>query len=149
MTSFTECVVLRLMCPGHFGISGLARALAVAGYAVYGMDYPGFGLSEGLHGYISNFDTLVDDVIEQYRAIKGKSYSHCFTLPYCSLRRKIFHFSQQVMVSKGNEGFECFAPDEDAVLFQLTVVFASVEFRTLSRLALCYFKGGFYLCRTS
>ena len=44
----------------------------MAGYAVYGMDYPGFGLSEGLHGYIPNFDILVDDVIEQYRLIKGE-----------------------------------------------------------------------------
>ncbi|KAG0609398.1 hypothetical protein M758_8G181000 [Ceratodon purpureus] len=44
----------------------------MAGYAVYGMDYPGFGLSEGLHGYIPNFDILVDDVIEQYRLIKER-----------------------------------------------------------------------------
>lgn len=49
----------------------MARTLALAGYAVYGMDYPGFGMSEGLHGYIPNFDKLVDDVIEQYRIIKG------------------------------------------------------------------------------
>lgn len=35
------------------------------------MDYPGFGLSEGLHGYIPSFDRLVDDVIEQYSKIKG------------------------------------------------------------------------------
>jgi len=35
------------------------------------MDYPGFGLSEGLHGYIPSFDDLVDDVIEQYAKIKG------------------------------------------------------------------------------
>ena len=35
------------------------------------MDHPGFGLSDGLHGYISNFDDLVDNVIEQYAKIKG------------------------------------------------------------------------------
>ena len=35
------------------------------------MDYPGFGLSEGLHGYIPKFDDLVDDVIEQYTKING------------------------------------------------------------------------------
>lgn len=35
------------------------------------MDYPGFGLSEGLHGYIPNFDALVDDVIEHYSKVKG------------------------------------------------------------------------------
>ncbi|GMP28380.1 hypothetical protein CsSME_00003956 [Camellia sinensis var. sinensis] len=34
------------------------------------MDYPGFGLSEGLHGYIPSFDILVDDVIEQYSKTK-------------------------------------------------------------------------------
>jgi len=39
------------------------------------MDYPGFGLSEGLHGYIPNFDDLVDDVIEHYTQIKGMSDS--------------------------------------------------------------------------
>lgn len=43
----------------------------MAGYAVYGMDYPGFGMSEGLHGYVPDFDRLVDDVMEQYRAVKG------------------------------------------------------------------------------
>jgi alpha-beta hydrolase superfamily lysophospholipase len=59
----------------------LARALAVAGYAVYGMDYPGFGLSEGLHGYIPNFDTIVDDVIEQYRSIKGE-FSFVFPITH-------------------------------------------------------------------
>ena len=35
------------------------------------MDYPGFGLSEGLHSYIRSFDQLVDDVIEHYSKIKG------------------------------------------------------------------------------
>lgn len=35
------------------------------------MDYPGFGLSEGLHGYIPKFDLIVDDVIEQYSKVKG------------------------------------------------------------------------------
>lgn len=47
------------------------------------MDYPGFGLSEGLHGYIPSFDVLVDDVIEQYRLIKGELrlyFLECITL---------------------------------------------------------------------
>jgi len=35
------------------------------------MDYPGFGLSEGLHCFIPSFDGLVDDVIEHYSKIKG------------------------------------------------------------------------------
>ena len=51
--------------------SGTARHIAASGYAVYAMDYPGFGLSEGLHGYIPSFDQLVDDVIEQYKKFKG------------------------------------------------------------------------------
>lgn len=69
---------LLFLCHGYgdtvsFFFEGLARAFAIAGYAVYGMDYPGFGLSEGLHGYIPNFDILVDDVMEQYRKIKERS----------------------------------------------------------------------------
>ena len=53
-----------------FFFEGIARKIASSGYAVFAMDYPGFGLSEGLHGYIPSFDTLVDDVIEQYSKIK-------------------------------------------------------------------------------
>ncbi|XP_054808829.1 caffeoylshikimate esterase-like [Prosopis cineraria] len=51
---------------------GIAKRIAAAGYDVYAMDYPGFGLSEGLHGYIPNFDDLVDAVIEQFTSIKSK-----------------------------------------------------------------------------
>lgn len=58
-------------CGGVVKISGIARHIAASGYAVYAMDYPGFGLSEGLHGYIPSFDELVDDVIEQYKKFKG------------------------------------------------------------------------------
>ncbi|KAG9140405.1 hypothetical protein Leryth_018533 [Lithospermum erythrorhizon] len=43
------------------------------------MDYPGFGLSEGLHGFISSFDQLVDDVIEHY--LKVKENPHLRSLP--------------------------------------------------------------------
>lgn len=42
------------------------------------MDHPGFGLSDGLHGYISNFDNLVDNVIEQYAKIKGLLTLLCY-----------------------------------------------------------------------
>ncbi|XP_061989692.1 caffeoylshikimate esterase-like [Rosa rugosa] len=55
-----------------FFFEGIAKQIAAAGYAVYAMDYPGFGLSEGLHGYIPSFDQLADDVIEQYTKIKAK-----------------------------------------------------------------------------
>lgn len=52
-------------------ISGIARKLAMSGYGVFSMDYPGFGLSEGLHGFIPSFDRIVDDVIERYSKVKG------------------------------------------------------------------------------
>lgn len=51
--------------------AGIARKLASAGYGVFAMDYPGFGLSEGLHCYIPSFNELVDDVIELYSKIRG------------------------------------------------------------------------------
>ncbi|KAG5623608.1 hypothetical protein H5410_008826 [Solanum commersonii] len=51
---------------------GIARKLASFGYGVIAMDYPGFGLSEGLHGYIPSFDKLVDDVVEHYSKAKEK-----------------------------------------------------------------------------
>ncbi|CAL0307977.1 unnamed protein product [Lupinus luteus] len=53
-----------------FFFEGIARRIAASGYGVYAMDYPGFGLSEGLHGYIPNFDDLVDDVIDHYTRVK-------------------------------------------------------------------------------
>ncbi|KEH21542.1 caffeoylshikimate esterase isoform X4 [Medicago truncatula] len=53
-----------------FFFEGIARKLACDGYGVFAMDYPGFGLSEGLHCYIPSFDSLVDDVIEIYSKIK-------------------------------------------------------------------------------
>ncbi|KAH7682612.1 2-acylglycerol O-acyltransferase protein [Dioscorea alata] len=53
-----------------FFIEGIAKKLASSGYGVFAMDYPGFGLSEGLHGYIPSFDNLVDDVVEHYTKIK-------------------------------------------------------------------------------
>jgi alpha-beta hydrolase superfamily lysophospholipase len=44
------------------------------------MDLPGFGLSEGLHGYIPSFDDLVDDAIEFYTKVKGMTFDHCCNL---------------------------------------------------------------------
>ena len=40
--------------------------LKTSGYGVFSMDYLGFGLSEGLHGYIPSFEELIDDVIEHF-----------------------------------------------------------------------------------
>ncbi|KAI4346879.1 hypothetical protein L6164_007742 [Bauhinia variegata] len=54
-----------------FFFEGIARKLASSGYGVFAMDYPGFGLSQGLHCYIPSFDRLVDDVIEHYSKVKA------------------------------------------------------------------------------
>lgn len=62
------------MIHGEFGITGIARFIAASGYGVYAIDHPGFGLSEGLHGYIYSFDELADNVIEQYAKIKGMEF---------------------------------------------------------------------------
>ena len=59
---------------GEFGISGIAKRIAASGYGVYAFDHPGFGLSDGLHGYIPSFDQLVDNVIENYTKIKGATF---------------------------------------------------------------------------
>lgn len=61
-------------------LAGIARRLASSGYGVFAMDYTGFGLSEGLHGYIPSFDMLVDDVIEQYSKVKGTKVPFIFSL---------------------------------------------------------------------
>ncbi|OVA04982.1 Alpha/beta hydrolase fold-1 [Macleaya cordata] len=55
-----------------FFFEGIAKAIAASGYGVYAVDHPGFGLSEGLHGYIPSFDDLVDNVIERYNIIKER-----------------------------------------------------------------------------
>lgn len=52
-------------------VAGVAKRIAAAGYGVYAMDYPGFGLSQGLHGYIPSFDEMVDHVVEQYARIRA------------------------------------------------------------------------------
>ncbi|VVA33859.1 PREDICTED: caffeoylshikimate esterase [Prunus dulcis] len=62
-----------------FFFEGIARKLASYGYGVFAMDYPGFGLSEGLHCHIPSFDILVDDVIEHYSNVKENPEFH--TLP--------------------------------------------------------------------
>lgn len=59
---------------------GTARKLARSGYGVFAMDFPGFGLSEGLHGYIPSFDKLVDDVVEHYSKVKGMIFMNHFFL---------------------------------------------------------------------
>ncbi|XP_057810654.1 caffeoylshikimate esterase [Salvia miltiorrhiza] len=55
-----------------FFFEGIAKHIAASGYGVYAIDHPGFGLSEGLHGYIPSFDAVVDNVIEQFKIMKGR-----------------------------------------------------------------------------
>ncbi|KAM3691439.1 hypothetical protein ACB098_08G015100 [Castanea mollissima] len=55
-----------------FFFEGIAKRIAASGYGIYALDHPGFGLSDGLHGYIPSFDQLVDNVIENYTKIKGR-----------------------------------------------------------------------------
>ncbi|CAN4083200.1 unnamed protein product [Withania somnifera] len=68
----TKAVVLFCHEYGDTCTFCIAMKLASFGYGVVAMDYPGFGLSEGLHGYIPSFDKLVDDVIEHYSKFKEK-----------------------------------------------------------------------------
>ncbi|XP_076956008.1 caffeoylshikimate esterase-like [Bidens hawaiensis] len=55
-----------------FFFEGIAKRIAAAGYGVYAVDHPGFGLSDGLHGYVANYQDIVDNVIEQFTKIKGR-----------------------------------------------------------------------------
>ncbi|XP_056175165.1 uncharacterized protein LOC130140248 [Syzygium oleosum] len=62
-------------------VRGIARKFASSGYGVFAMDYPGFGLSKGLHGYNSSFDRLVDAVIEHYSIVRENNQGlPCFLL---------------------------------------------------------------------
>ncbi|XP_010559228.1 PREDICTED: caffeoylshikimate esterase-like [Tarenaya hassleriana] len=68
---------LVFFCHGYgstctFFFDGIAKQIAGSGYGVFAIDHPGFGLSDGLHGYISSFDKLVENAIEQYTKIKGR-----------------------------------------------------------------------------
>ncbi|XP_024029379.1 caffeoylshikimate esterase isoform X1 [Morus notabilis] len=78
-TSSPKAIVC--FCHGYgdtctFFFEGIARKLASYGFGVFAMDYPGFGLSEGLHCFIPSFDQLVDDVIEHYSKVKENPEFH-------------------------------------------------------------------------
>ncbi|KAL6630706.1 hypothetical protein ACP70R_028557 [Stipagrostis hirtigluma subsp. patula] len=47
--------------------------LARAGYAVYGVDYEGHGRSDGLQGYVPNFDALVADCDDYFTSVARSS----------------------------------------------------------------------------
>lgn len=67
---YGDLVLLHILIIVFFSI-GIARRIAFAGYGVFALDYPGFGLSEGLHGYIPSFETLVGDAAEHFAKVKG------------------------------------------------------------------------------
>lgn len=79
------------------------------------MDHPGFGLSEGLHGYIPSFDELADNVIENYRKIKGvTSYvltitQHIIIIILC-LKKDVADFISNLRMAGRPElkGLPCF-----------------------------------------
>lgn len=64
---------------------GIAKYIAASGYGVYAVDHPGFGLSDGLHGYVRQFDDIVDNANEQFRKIKGVSKNY-FSSQYLLFR---------------------------------------------------------------
>ena len=51
--------------------TGTATRLAKAGFAVYGIDYEGHGKSDGLQGFVNNFDDLVSDCSNYFTTICG------------------------------------------------------------------------------
>ncbi|KAF0889693.1 hypothetical protein E2562_030170 [Oryza meyeriana var. granulata] len=59
---------------------GTAERLARAGYAVYGLDYEGHGHSDGLPGYVPDFDALVRDCDAFFAAIAASFPSRRFLL---------------------------------------------------------------------
>jgi pimeloyl-ACP methyl ester carboxylesterase len=48
---------------------GTGERLARAGYAVYGLDYEGHGRSDGLQGYVPDFQALVQDCDDYFASV--------------------------------------------------------------------------------
>ncbi|XP_074589271.1 caffeoylshikimate esterase-like [Curcuma longa] len=69
-----EPKALAFICHGYamecsISMRGTGIQLARAGYAVHGIDYQGHGKSEGLQGFVANFDELVDDCFDHFSSI--------------------------------------------------------------------------------
>ncbi|CAD6341748.1 unnamed protein product [Miscanthus lutarioriparius] len=54
---------------------GTGERLARAGYAVYGLDYEGHGRSDGLQGYVPDFELLVRDCDDYFTSMVRRSQS--------------------------------------------------------------------------
>lgn len=52
--------------------------LVKAGFEVYGIDNQGHGKSQGIQGFISRFDDLVDDSSQFFTSVCGKFYLFTF-----------------------------------------------------------------------
>uniref|UniRef100_K3ZNU2 Serine aminopeptidase S33 domain-containing protein n=1 Tax=Setaria italica TaxID=4555 RepID=K3ZNU2_SETIT len=62
---------------------GTGERLARAGYAVYGLDYEGHGRSDGLQGYVPDFEALVQDCDDHFASVvrsHGTTVRHRFLL---------------------------------------------------------------------
>lgn len=79
---------------------GIARKFASCGYAVFAMDLPGLGLSEGLHCYIPSFDALVDDVVEHYSKVLGMNFG-------LNLKTHMLHMTEQDKTGYDMIGLVC------------------------------------------
>lgn len=69
---------------------GTGIQLAKAGYAVHGIDYQGHGKSEGLQGFVADFDELVDDCFEHFSSICG------MCMPNPTQEKKAWNFTHSV-----------------------------------------------------
>ncbi|KAI4339209.1 hypothetical protein MLD38_024173 [Melastoma candidum] len=72
-----EAKALVFICHGYamecsITMKSTAVQLVDVGYAVYGIDYEGHGKSEGLMGFINNFDDIVDDCSKHFTSISEK-----------------------------------------------------------------------------
>jgi len=59
---------------------GTGERLARAGYAVYGLDYEGHGRSDGLQGYVPDFQALVQDCDDYFASVVRRSHVRSFFL---------------------------------------------------------------------
>lgn len=46
--------------------------MARAGFAVFALDYEGMGRSDGLHGYVPDFNKMVEDALEYFIEVRGQ-----------------------------------------------------------------------------